>query len=218
MKQKFDADSIYIHCNRFSYRELAPVSTAETNVFFTDMNSTITHATNIDRLLAKDAETHLNISSKLMGKGDMNMKLDMNIRSENNRFSVDAECGPMPLQLMNPVTEAGMNLSIKEGFNNKLTAYFEADEDTASGFMKFSYSDLKISILNEKNGSKNEDKFISFIANTFAVKSDNPRSGKELVPVKINVRRGKQRSFIGYCWNTIYTGIKNTLGMKEKEE
>ena len=218
IKQKFRADSILIHGNRFSYRELSPKSTSETNVFFTDLNSTIAHVSNIDQALATDPEAHINVNTKLMGKGKMTMKLDLNIQSERNKFKVETECGPMPLQLMNPVTEAGMNLSIKEGFNNKLTTYFEADEDTATGYMKFSYSDLKISVLNEKKGTKNEDKLISFIANTFAVKSDNPRPGKELIPVKIKAHREKNRSFISYCWNTIYTGMKNSLGMKEKEE
>jgi hypothetical protein len=148
----------------------------------------------------------------------VNIKLDLNIRSEANKLRVEAECGPMALQIMNPVTEASMKLSIKEGVNNKLNAYFEANEDSSTGFMKFSYSDLKISVLSDKNGFVNEDKFISFIANTFAVKSDNPRQGKELTPVNIKARRGKQRSFTNYCWISVFSGIKNTFGIKEKEE
>jgi hypothetical protein len=111
-----------------------------------------------------------------------------------------------------------MKLSIKEGFNNKLTTYIEANEDSSSGFMKFSYSGLKISVLNDKAGLMNEDKFISFLANTFAVKRDNPRQGKILTPVNVKAKHEKQRSFINYCWISVFSGIKNTFGLKEKEE
>lgn len=218
LNQKFIADSIFIHCNRFSYREFEPQATTETKLFFTDLNSTISNMTNIRQYLKNDPDAHLQIGAKLMGKGEMNVKLDLNILSDKNKFRVEAECGPMSLQLMNPVTEPSMKLSIKEGFNNKLTTYFEADEDTSSGFMKFSYSDLKISVLNDKDGSMNEDKFISFIANTFAVKSDNPRQGKDLIPVNVKARHDKQRSFVNYCWVSVFSGIKNTFGLKEKEE
>lgn len=111
-----------------------------------------------------------------------------------------------------------MKLSIREGFNKNLTTYFEANEDSSFGTMKFSYSDLKISVLNDKDGSINEDKFISFLANTFAVKSDNPRPGKMLTPVNVKAKNNKQRSFINYCWSSVFSGIKNTFGLKEKEE
>jgi hypothetical protein len=218
MKQKFIADSILIHCNRFNYRELEPQANIETRLFFTDINSTISHATNISQQLSVDPYAHLKLGGKLMGKGEMNLKLDLNVRSLSNNFRVEAECEPMSLQLMNPVTEASMKLSIKEGNNQKLSTYYEANEDSASGTMKFSYNDLKISLMNEKDGLMNEDKFISFLANTFAVKRDNPRQGKIITPVIVKARRNPQRSFINYCWVSIFSGLKNTFGLKEKEE
>jgi endonuclease V-like protein UPF0215 family len=218
LKPKFIADSIFIHCNRFNYRELEPQATSETKLFFTDLNFALSNVTNIEQHLSIDPFTHLNIKGKIMGKGEMNAKLDLNIKSEVNEYRLEAEVGPMALQLMNPVTEPSMKLSIKEGANNKLTTYFEANEDSAVGTMKFSYSDLKISVLSDRDGMVNEDKFISFLANTFAVKSDNPRPGKTITPVSVKARHSDQRSFINYCWSSVFSGLKNTFGMKEKEE
>ena len=102
MKQKFNTDSIFIHCNRFDYRELEIQATTETKLFFTDVNSTLSHLTNMNQYLIKDPSAHLQLSGKLMGKGEISAKIDMNIKSEKNEFRVEAGCNQMALQLMNP--------------------------------------------------------------------------------------------------------------------
>ena len=218
MSQKFIADSISVSCNRLKYRELEPQASQETKLFFTDIQSTISHLTNIKENLSSDQFAYLTVNGKLMGIGDINAKIDMNLRSLGNEFTMEAECGMMPLRYLNPITEAGMKLSIKEGINNKLSVYFEANEDSSVGHMKFSYNDLKISVLSDKDGLVKEDKFISFLANTLAVKSDNPRPGRILIPSSVYAKRESDKSFVNYCWRSVFSGIKNTLGMKEKEE
>jgi hypothetical protein len=217
LKTKFNADTISISCDRFNYRELEPQASSETKLFFSDINASISNLTNIESNLQRDPYAHLLIDAKLMGTGDMRAKINLNILSPENRFDMVAECGPLPLIVLNSVTEPSMRLSIREGRNDNLYLFFEADEDSARGEMKFAYSDLKISIFSEKEGVVKEEKFISFLANTLAVKSDNPKSGKILLPVPANTKRDKQRSFINYCWRSAFTGIKNTFGMKEEE-
>jgi hypothetical protein len=164
-----------------------------------------------------DPYAHLNIDTKLMGEGKMRAKINLNTLSPENKFDLVAECGPMPMNLLNSVTEPSLKLSIKEGKNDNMTMYFEADEDSAKGQMSFAYSDLKITLLSEKDGTIKEEKFISFLLNSLAVKGDNPRPGKILVPVPTFTFRDKQRSFINYCWKSAFSGIKNTFGLKEEE-
>jgi hypothetical protein len=217
LKAKFIADSISISCGRFNYRELEPQATSETRLFFTDLNASITHLTNIEEILRKDPYAHLNIDTKLMGEGKMRAKINLNTLSPDNKFDLVAECGPMPMNLLNSVTEPSLKLSIKEGKNDKMTMYFEANEDSAKGQMSFAYSNLKITLLSEKDGTIKEEKFISFLLNSLAVKGDNPRPGKILVPVQTFSFRDKQRSFINYCWKSAFSGIKNTFGLKEDE-
>jgi len=128
LKQKFNADTISLSCGRFNYRELEPQATAETKLFFSDINASITHLTNISSNLQKDPNLHLLINAKLMGAGEMKAKLNLNIPSPNNQFDLVAECGPLPLSLLNSITEPSLHLLIKDGQNDKLSLFFEADD------------------------------------------------------------------------------------------
>lgn len=131
---------------------------------------------------------------------------------------MNAICHEMPLALLNPITEPSLNLSVREGINRRLEASFKANNDSSVGTMKFTYNDLRVSILNQKDGEVKEEKFLSFLINTLALKSDNPRRGRILIPSRFTHHRDKQRSIVGYCWRSIYAGIQVSLGMKDKEK
>jgi hypothetical protein len=218
LKQKLTADTLLVACNHFAYTELEPHANSETKIFFTNLRSTLTNVSNIDNHIIKKPNANLHITAKLMGEGDLSLKIDMDLLSPENKYKATAECGPMPMFLLNSITEPSMNLLVKEGNNNHLTTYFEANEDSSWGQLRFSYSGLKISVLSEKEGVKKEDRFTSFLVNTLALRSDNPRGGRPIEPVQVEVKRDKEQSFINYLWISAFSGIKNTFGIKEKEE
>lgn len=218
LSQKFDIRKANVSCNNLLYREITPESLQETQVFFTNIQSEITNITNIKSNYTKNPITHLDIKGKLMGIGEMKVAMDLNMASLKNEFTVNAECGYLPFSELSSITEPGLMLSIKEGYNKKLEVNFEANEDSSSGEIKFAYNDLKITVLSNKEGKIKEEKFISFLANTLAVKADNPSGKKEIVPQKFVVMHDPKRSFINYCWNSILSGIKETFGIKEKTE
>jgi hypothetical protein len=218
LKQKINIGQAKITAPTFEYTELMPGATRKSYIKITDINTQISNITNIDKKLDDNRVMPVHIEGHLMGEGKTEVDINFNLRSLNNEFTFNATCYEMPLKILNPITEPGMNLSIKEGLNRKLTTSFEANGDSAIGTMRFMYNDLKISVLNNKNGVQKEGKFVSFLINTMALKSDNPKRGNFVMPVKYKNYRNKRRSVVGYCWRSIFAGMKATLGLKEDEE
>ena len=218
LNQNLNIEQAHLNIGKFEYTELEPGAIQESYVFVTGASATLLNITNIDKVLNVHPNLRAKIEGNLMGKGKTNIEMNMNVRSFGNEFTFNAICEEMPLSLLNPLTEPGLHLSIKEGWNKKMEVYFEANGDSALGDMRFAYNDLKISVLNTKDGEVKEGKFVSFLVNSIALKSDNPKPGRILLPAKFKNHRDKSRSVVGYCWRSIYAGIKSTLGLKEKEE
>jgi hypothetical protein len=217
LKQKINIGEVEINAPVFEYTELMPGATRKNYIKITDIHTRISNITNIENNLIKNHFMPAHINGYLMGEGKTEVDINFNLRSLSNEFTFNATCHEMPLEILNPITEPGMNLSIKEGINHKLTTSFEANGDSAIGTMRFMYNDLKISVLNTRNGIQKEGKFVSFIINTMALKSNNPKRGSFVLPVKYKNYRNKRRSVVGYCWRSIFAGMKATLGLKEDE-
>ncbi|HKM92256.1 MAG TPA: hypothetical protein VJY41_01255 [Prolixibacteraceae bacterium] len=205
-----------ISFKQFTYTEIEPGAKKASMVFFTDGNSLIRNFTNQAALLKVNPIMQMNVEAMLMGVGRTNIDIDWDVRSFGNEFKVNAVCHEMPLYLLNPITEPGLKLSVREGINKRMEVYFEANNDSSIGSMRFAYNDLKISVLTNKDGELREDKFLSFLINSVALKSDNPKTGRLMLPAKFVNHRDKQRSVVGYIWQSVYAGIKSTFGLKDK--
>jgi hypothetical protein len=68
-----------------------------------------------------------------------------------------------------------------------------------------------------KDGNTKEARFASFLANSLLLRGKNPR-GKELLPDEINFQRDQKRSVINYWWKSVFSGVRNTLGIKENKQ
>jgi len=218
MKQQVNIKNSTLTFNRFEYTELDQNAVGKLYVFFTDGKATLNNLTNISSILSVQPIMKTSIEANLMGAGKTNIEIGWDVRSFGNDFSFNAMIQQMPLNILNPITESSLKLSIKEGFSHKLEINFEANGDSAIGQMRFAYNDLKISFLSEKDGELKEEKFISFLINSMALKSDNPKPGRIMMPARFQNHRDKRRSVVSYCWKSVYSGIKSTFGIKEKEE
>ena len=216
LKRNLKIKNAQIKANYFEYTELESGAADTSYVYFTGLNAGVKNINNINT--AEEPFMISEIEAYLMGEGLTNIRSEWNLHSFNNEFTMNAICHEMPLALLNPITEPSLNLSVREGINRRLEASFKANNDSSVGTMKFTYNDLRVSILNQKDGEVKEEKFLSFLINTLALKSDNPRRGRILIPSRFTHHRDKQRSIVGYCWRSIYAGIQVSLGMKDKEK
>jgi hypothetical protein len=121
------------------------------------------------------------------------------------------------MHILNPILEPLALMSIRTGRVDEFKFNFSADQSKSVGNLYFGYHDLRISVLENKNGNTKEAKFASFLANSLLLRTKNPR-GKELLPDEISFIRDEKRSVLNYTWKSVFSGIRNTLGIKENKQ
>jgi hypothetical protein len=159
-----------------------------------------------------------NLDAKATIQDSCQLKVGMNFqmnRSEN-KFTVNGSLSKFNMRIINPVLEPLALVSIRSGKVNRFQFDFSANQTSSNGQLFFGYDDLKISVLEMKDGDTKESKFASFLANTVLLRSKNPR-GKELLPDEITFIRDQKRSDLNYWWKSIFSGVKNTLGIKDNK-
>jgi len=144
----------------------------------------------------------------------VSMKYLMN--HPENKFTAKGNLSPFNMRILNPVLEPLALVSIRSGKVNRFQFEFTANQTSANGQLFFGYEDLKISVLEMKDGNTKEAKFTSFLANSLMLKDKNPR-GKEFLPEEIAFQRDQKRSVLNYWWKSVFSGIRNTLGIKENK-
>ena len=105
---------------------------------------------------------------------------------------------------------------IKSGNVNSLMFSAQANDTYAFGNLNFGYDNLKILLL--KNGKDGKEKgLLSFLANTFVVKSANPLNDKFRAG-EMNFKRDKTKSILNYWWKTVLSGLKDVIGIPEQKK
>jgi len=186
-------------------------------VWFDRLNCTLSPLTNLPDFLTDHPNIVLSASASLMDSSMLNVKMDFDMNSPSCQFTARGSLTPFDMTALNPMTENNAQIMVRSGYLNRFDFHFRADSVNSEGELMFAYDDLRISILEQKNGDTKEAKFLSFLANSLVLKSKNPRS-KVFLPDEIYFKRDPKRSIINYWWKTVFSGAKNTFGIKDKEE
>lgn len=216
-KLPFRLDSLKLLNSEVNYSEQPKENDAEGRLTFSDIQSSFSPFTNMKSPTGIIPDFKINGSATFQDSSQLKLKMNFLMNHPANRFTVEGSLSPFNLPVLNPALEPLSSVSIRSGHVDDFRFSFKADNSIATGQLYFGYNDLKISILENKDGNVREAWFVSFLANSLMLKSRNPR-GKELVPDEMNFRRDEKRSVINYWWNTIFSGIRNTLGLKDKQE
>jgi hypothetical protein len=106
--------------------------------------------------------------------------------------------------------------SVKRGTKQKASANIEGNNLTARGKIIMIYNDLHISPLKtDEDNNLRKKSVMSFLANTFYIKNENPTKGDAPRSADIVVKRDNQ-SFFGFIWEVMLTGILETIGVPLK--
>jgi len=77
------------------------------------------------------------------------------------------------------------------------------------------YHDLKISLLKkDKKENKYDKKGLASLAANFIMKNSNPEGDKAPRVADVHFNRILNKSFFNLIWKTIFTGVKETTGIK----
>lgn len=210
----FYFDSLKLTGGNVSYTEQSPDLPNPGNVYFENLNVLTYPLTNIPLELNSHPSFQIEANTLLMGQSLLKTTMTYNMQSPNNQFHVEGQLSPCDLAMLNPVTRNVAGIAIKSGQLNRFEFEFDADNQQSNGKLRFAYDDLKVTILEHKDGNTKEAKFASFLTNSLVLKSKHPRT-KILLPDDIHFIRDHKKSTINYWWKSVFSGAKNTFGIKE---
>lgn len=210
-------DSLKLNNSEVTYIEQPVISDSEGSIRFSGIQARLMPLTNIKSSSGNIPELRFDGTANIMDSCQLKTTMIFEMNQPENSFKVNGHLSPFNMHILNPILEPLASMSIRSGQVDEFRFNFSADQSKSVGNLFFGYHDLKINVLEKKNGNTKEAKFASFLANSLLLRSKNPR-GKELLPDEINYVRDEKRSVLNYTWKSVFSGIRNTLGIKDNKQ
>ena len=197
------------------YKERNPKSQKSGRVQFHNVTVKMDNVTNVKKALADNSILKLQFNSNFLGKVPVHALINFYTASQNGKFTIDGEMGSMPATNVNILTEPMGMAKIDNGTIRKLNFSFTGTDYRADGPVTLLYDDLKIALLKKDTADNKLEKktFASFVAN-IKVKNANPGKDGTTRKEDVHYERDTNRSFFNLVWKSIFTGVKQTVGIE----
>lgn len=196
------------------YRENETASDSIGMISFTDSKLTITNITNIPEAIRKNGQLNITFDARALGLIPLtgNFKfLYSNIDQGN--FVVNGSVGAFDALDLNKVSVPMALLRLNTGKINSLDFHFKGNNTGAEGDFTMKYEDLKVDILKrDKTTNEVKKRGLASLAANVIVKNNNPDS-RGLRQVSPSYKRNIYKSFFNLVWKTLFTGMKETVGI-----
>ncbi len=213
IKTKFIFDSVLLQPSVLKYSELTNSSDTPGFIEFTNLTFSTGKLSNIVSEINQNPRLIVNASTKLYNEGLLTIQFNFDMTPKSYRHNVTGNLSPMPLSSLNNMVEKSTPVSIVSGDLNRFQFDIHFNENRAAGKLFLGYDNFEISVLRSSENGRKKSKLASFWANKMVLNSKNPK-GKTFLPTAISYERNEQRSIINYWWKAIFTGAKETIGIK----
>lgn len=198
-----------------SYRERGRLSTQTGNVFFSNINGTISNVTNIKEQLAKNNMMIVDASGDFLGLSKLSTVWRLPVNTSNGAFNATGTLGAFDATKLNSITRPLGMASIEKGNVKNFRFGMSGDDYRSKGDAVLIYDNLKIKLLKNTGEEKPDIKtkgVTSFVANLF-MKDQNPSNGKTRA-AEIAFERDTQKSFFNLLWKSVFQGAKKVASGK----
>ena len=212
-------DTIKIEKSALSYSEHDPYTAKKGKISFAALSGEIFNVTNDSISLRKNNWAKGKFTSFLYGKGRLDFNMNFNLTSPLMEYNYSGKLHEMQARYFNEITRPLALLEVSSGQAHAVTFSVKADYRNANGTMRTVYDDLNIGILKLNRNKKLQRSTIrSLVANNLLLKEDNPSKGEPLRTGKISYYRPDSISFYSMIWKSVFTGIKENIGMTPERE
>jgi hypothetical protein len=203
-----------------SYAEFDRQTRQKGKITFEKTSGTLWNVTNKEKVKAKNHFMLARLDTYMMGQGKLHVNFRFDLSAKNGAFSYQGQLTDMRGPVLNKITKPMGMIQVKSGEVKKLSFNVVADETKATGNMAFAYNDLSIGLLKKVEGKNRLVKqgLISMLANALVIKPDNPNAKGEFTTVSMNFQRNPTNSFFSFVWQTLFQGIKYTVGLTPEKE
>jgi hypothetical protein len=207
-------DTMAIRDMRMSYTELSAKTGDQGTLRFTNINGGLLNVTNDSATILTRPVMRIGVNATFMQEAPLKANFAFNLaKQRSGEFEVSLKLGRLSKEAINRLTVPLGPVQIDELKLNSLNATIKGNNNTATGRLVFQYEDLKVAALKNDGDKVKKKKLLSFIANTFILKSANPIKGKEVRVAYPTFKRDPTKSYFNLVWKTVFTGIKMTAGV-----
>ena len=209
MPTEFYIKNVQIKNGYVSYRERGAISKNIGDVFFSNVNGSISNATNMASYIKQKNTMEVNVTAKFLNMALLTSQWKMPLNAKDGAFSITGNVGGFNGTNLNPVIEPlGMG-SIKSGNIKRFDFNLNGNDIKATGEAVVLYNDLKIKLLKNKGDAITNKSVTSFVANII-IKDQNPSNGK-LRTGNIAFDRVMTKSFFNLVWKSLFDGFKKSI-------
>ena len=195
------------------YKERNGKSDSSGRLRFYDIHARIRNVTNRRADVQKDRRCIVDFHARLLNKAPVQAHLVMLLRDSKGRFNIQGDIGSIDAPSLNPLTEPMVLARMEKGRVDHLHFAIDGNDSIGNGRITLQYKDLKVSMLKKDKDDPGFDKkdLASFFAN-LAIKNSSKTNAPRTE--EVHFHRILNKSFFNLIWKTLFTGIKQSVGIK----
>jgi hypothetical protein len=195
------------------YRENEIISDSIGVVFFSNSKFNLSNITNISSAIQKNNQLNISYDTKVFGSIPLQGNFKFILNSNKGDFVANGHTPGFDLTKLNRVSVPMALININSGKINSIDFNFTGDNTKAGGKFIMKYENLKVDVLKrDKNTNAVKKRRFASLAANLVVENKNPgSSGLRIMNPKFE--RNIYKSFFNLVWKTIFTGMKQTVGI-----
>ncbi|WP_020401685.1 hypothetical protein [Gracilimonas tropica] len=204
-------ETILVSNSDIIYEEHKPPSDSTGSISFNELSATLTDFKTMQHPKFNEAVFRWDVETLFMNSSPLSVQVEYPLYDMTNTHTVKAQ-----LESIDPKEVSGMLrnvgfIELKDGFVEGMETEMTLNSDSATGEVLIEYRDLKVKFLNDENPEKNglKQRVKTFVANTFAIKSNN--TGEDAETGQIDFEREKNKSIFAYWWKSLLSGMKDVI-------
>jgi hypothetical protein len=197
------------------YKEKNAKSDSSGKVQFYNVHATIHNITNIPGAIRSNNSCVVNFVAKFLNNVIFKAKLKMILKDPKGKFSIQGDLGSISGSSLNALSQPMSLTRIEKGKVNGLHFDFTGNDSASDGEVTLLYDNVRISLLKKnKNENKYAKKILPSLLAYFILKNANPFKNEKVRVESVHYKRDLKGSFVNLMWKSLFTGVKQTLGVK----
>ncbi len=202
-------EKLELRNSHLTYQERGEKTDKLMTVKLEQLHADIFHATSIPDSIALNKPLTIHLKADFNNKSPLNLKFILPLNSPVDTFYFNGSLGKADMRVFNSAVVPAIGVEFEKGVLDKLVFSANASPKASSGQMTMLYHDLEAKVIAKKE-KKDEDKFLSWVANS-VVKKSNPGKNGVVRTVAMSFERIPYRGFGNIAWKTLQSGIVNTV-------
>jgi len=195
------------------YKERSAKTHNSGTVQFHNVRASIRNVTNRRADLQKDNRCIVDFHTRFLNKVPVDARLVMLLKDPKGRFTLKGDFGSLDAPSLNPLTQPMALARLEKGKIDHLHFAIRGTDSAGEGKVALSYRDIKVSLLRQDKDDTGYDKkaLASLFANFIVKNSSRP---DDPGTKEVHFQRILNKSFFNLVWKTLFTGVKESVGMK----